>query len=112
MPSRRCIARVLRTGVLLPVLIPALVIADDAGEPAAIEDFYISITADDLCLCGEGFGGIYGCIDEAVSREARSVVVSASSAATTEVVQELINAVHARGFARVGVLTLDESDAR
>ncbi len=93
------------------MLIPALLI----GGPAAAEaesnnDFYITITANDLYLCGEGFGGMYGCIDEAISREVKSVVISASSKATVQVVQDLVTVVHAVGFDQVGVAAFDEHD--
>ena len=92
------------------MLLPALV---NAGEPASIpaEDFYITVTANDIYLCGEGFGGIYGCIDEAISREVKSVVISASTEASVHAVHDLIKAVHAIGFDKVGFATVEESDA-
>ncbi|MCB1690445.1 MAG: hypothetical protein KDI33_18240 [Halioglobus sp.] len=91
------------------VFVPVLVHGGDTAETDSIGDFYITITADDLYLCGEGFGGMYGCIDEAISREATSVVISASSEATVYAVQEAIRAVHAIGFEQVGFATFDES---
>ena len=99
----------MRIVLALFVLIPVLAIGDDAGHPGPANNFFITLTANGLCLCGEGFGGIYGCIDEAVSREAKSVVILASSEASTPVVQELINAVHAEGFDMVGFETIDEA---
>jgi hypothetical protein len=101
--------RPVRNTLALLLLIPALASADDATQSESVDDFYITITANELCLCGEGFGGIYGCIDEAVSRQVKSVVVSASSEASSQAVQELVNAVHAVGFDQVGVTTFDES---
>lgn len=100
----------MRIALALFILIPVLAIGDNIAEPGLVEDFSITLTANDLCLCGEGFGGVYGCIDEAVSREAKSVVIYASSDASTPVVQELINAVHAEGFDMVGFETFDEAD--
>lgn len=100
----------MRIAVALFLLIPVLAIGDNDTEPGPVEDFYITLTANDLCLCGEGFGGVYGCIDEAVSREAKSVVIVASSDASTPVMQALINAVHAEGFDTVGFETYDEAD--
>lgn len=91
------------------MLIPALVTANEPASTPA-DDFYITVTANDIYLCGEGFGGIYGCIDEAVSREAKSVVISASSEASIHGVHELIKAVHAIGFDKVGFATFDASD--
>jgi len=106
----RYVCCAIRNAIVMFMVISALANGDDATEIKPVNDFYITITANDLCLCGEGFGGIYGCIDEAVSREAKSVVVSASSDATVQAVQELINAVHAAGFDQVGVAMFNESD--
>lgn len=58
-----------------------------------------------------GIWGLYGCIDEALSREVKSVVISASSDASVHAVQEIINAVHAVGFEQVGVATFQDSDS-
>jgi hypothetical protein len=101
---------VLGYAIALLMPIPAQAIGSDDAESIVADDFYITMTANGLCLCGEGFGGIYGCIDEAVSRDATSVVISASSEANVQAVQELINAVHSVGFDLVGVVTFDESD--
>lgn len=101
----------MRNITALFMLIPALAIGGDIAEPGSAQDFYITVTADDLYLCGEGFGGLYGCLDEAISREAKSVVISASSDASVQAVQELIDEVHAVGFDRVGVATFEESDS-
>ena len=106
----RYVSCAMRNAIAMFMLIPALAIGGDDTESDLVNDFYITITANDLYLCGEGFGGIYGCIDEAVSREAKSVVISASSDATVQAVQEIINAVHSVGFDQVGVATLNESD--
>jgi biopolymer transport protein ExbD len=100
----------LRNVIAVIMLIPSLTIGGPAAASEPVNDFYITVTADDLYLCGVGFGGLYGCIDEAISREVKSVVISASSDATVQAVQELINAVHAVGFEQVGVATFDESD--
>jgi hypothetical protein len=100
----------MRNFTALFMLIPALAIGAEVAEPGSVHDFYITVTANDLYLCGEGFGGLYGCIDEAISREAKSVVISASSDASLQAVQELIDAVHAVGFDRVGVATFEEAD--
>lgn len=102
----------IRIAICTVMLVPMLAVSGDnpEPEPLSVSDFYITITADDLYLCGEGFGGIYGCIDEAVSREAKSVVISASSDATVQAVQELIHAVHSVGFDQVGVASLTETD--
>jgi len=100
----------MRNTIAMFMLIPALAIGGDDTESNVVHDFYITITANDLCYCGEGFGGVYGCIDEAVSREAKSVVISASNDATVQAVQELINAVHAVGFDQVGVASFNEYD--
>jgi hypothetical protein len=100
----------MRNAIVLFMLIPAFAIGGGATESDSVNDFYITITANDLYLCGEGFGGIYGCIDEAVSREVKSVVISASSDATVRAVQELVNAVHAVGFDQVGLATFNEYD--
>ncbi len=91
------------------MLISALAIGDEA-DTIRVEDFFITITANELYLCGEGFGGIYGCIDEAISREVKSVVISTSNKATVNAVQVLLNAVHAVGFDKVGLATFYESD--
>ena len=107
---KRYVSCATRNAILLFILIPAFAIGDAATESNSVSDFYITVTANDLYLCGEGFGGMYGCIDEAVSRETRSVVISASSEATVQAVQELLNAVHAVGFDRVGLATLNEHD--
>ena len=108
------IARPLRLscflGIALLMPISAQAMGGDDAESFVADDFYITMTANGLCLCGEGFGGIYGCIDEAVSRDATSVVISASSEANVQALQELINAVHSVGFDLVGVATFDESD--
>jgi len=106
----RYVSFTIRNVLALVILYPAVAISGEAAESKTVKDFYITVTANDLYLCGEGFGGIYGCIDEAVSREAKSVVVAASSDATVEAVQELVNAVHAIGFDQVGVATFNESD--
>jgi hypothetical protein len=100
----------MRNFTALFMLIPALALGGDIAEPEAVSDFYITVTSNDLYLCGEGFGGLYGCIDEAISREAKSVVISASSDASVQAVQELIYAVHAVGFDQVGVATFEDSD--
>jgi hypothetical protein len=100
----------IRNAIVMFVLAPALAFGGDTVDSNPVNDFYITVTNNGLYLCGEGFGGIYGCIDEAVSREAKSVVVSASSDASAQEVQDLLNAVHAIGFDQVGVVTLDESD--
>lgn len=92
------------------MLVPALATAGDAAS-IPLEDFYITVTANDIYLCGEGFGGIYGCIDEAISREVKSVVISASTEASVHAVHDLIKAVHAIGFDKVGFATFEESDA-
>jgi hypothetical protein len=107
---RPYVSTVIRKTLALLMLIPALA---SAGETASIplDDFYITVTANDIYLCGEGFGGIYGCIDEAISREAKSVVISASTEASVHGVHALIKAVHAIGFDKVGFATLVESDA-
>ena len=107
---RRYVSCAMRNAIALLMIIPALSIGSSIAETESVEDFYITITANDLYLCGEGFGGMYGCIDEAVSREAKSVVISGSSDATVQAVQELVNAVHAVGFDRVGVATFYEDD--
>lgn len=106
---RTYVASVIRTTLAMLMLIPALVTANEPASTPA-DDFYITVTANDIYLCGEGFGGIYGCIDEAVSREAKSVVISASSEASIHGVHELIKAVHAIGFDKVGFATFDASD--
>jgi len=99
-----------RNAIATFILFPLLAFGGDgAAESDSEKDFYITVTANELYLCGEGFGGIYGCIDEAVSREAKSVVISASSDASVQAVQELMNAVHAVGFDQVGVATFNES---
>lgn len=108
---RRYVFRAMRTATAILMLIPVLAIGAGNTESSIDSDFYITITANDLCLCGEGFGGIYGCIDEAISREVQSVVISASSEATVQKVQELISAVHSAGFEKVGFSTFYESDA-
>jgi hypothetical protein len=100
----------MRNFTALFMLIPALAIGGDVAESGSVRDFYITVTSNDLYLCGEGFGGLYGCIDEAISREAKSVVISASSDASAQAILELINAVHAVGFDQVGVATFSESD--
>ena len=78
---RPYVSTVIRKTLALLLLIPALA---SAGETTSIplDDFYITVTANDIYLCGEGFGGVYGCIDEAISREAKSVVISASTKAS------------------------------
>ena len=101
---------ILRRIAAVFLLLPALAFGGSETESSEIKDFYITLTANDLCLCGEGFGGIYGCIDEAISREVSSVVIAASSKATVEVVQELINAAHSAGFDMVGFVTVEESE--
>ena len=101
---------VTRSAIAVLLLVPTLASGNDASETKPVSDFYITVTANNLYLCGEGFGGMYGCIDEAVSREAESVVVSASSQANALVVQDLVTAVHAVGFDRVGFATFDEPD--
>ena len=106
----RYVSCAIRNTIAIFMLIPALAVGGDTAESKSVDDFYITITANDIYLCGEGFGGLYGCIDEAVSREAKSVVVSASSEATVQAVQELVNAVHAIGFDEVGVASFNESD--
>lgn len=98
----------LRTVLAMSMLIPALAIGEGA-DSKSVDEFYITITANGIYLCGEGFGGIYGCIDEAISREAESVVISASNDASVLAVQALLNAVHAEGFDNVGLATFDES---
>ena len=107
---RRCVSCALRNFIALLMLAPALAIGGGATASESIDDFYITITANELYLCGEGFGGMYGCIDEAVSREAKSVVIAASSHATVQAVHELLNAVHAVGFDQVAITTLNEYD--
>ena len=67
-------------------------------EEAPVERLIITVTAADLYLCGEGHGGLYGCIDEARSRSIETVRVRASNAATTQAVQDLLQEVHANGF--------------
>jgi hypothetical protein len=110
-PCRRgYVSYAMRNAIALLMLIPAVAIGGGATESEPATDFYITITANDLYLCGEGFGGMHGCIDEAISREAKSVVISASSEATVQAVHELVNAVHAIGFDQVGVATFDEYD--
>ena len=101
---------VLRRIAAISLLLPGLAVGGNETESTGTKDFYITLTANDLCLCGEGFGGIYGCIDEAISRGVSSVVIAASSKATVEVVQELINAAHSAGFDAVGFVTLEESE--
>jgi len=108
--GKRYVSCAMRNTIALLMIIPALAIGDGDTESESVNDFYITITANDLYLCGEGFGGMYGCIDEAVSREAKSVVISASSDATVQAVQELVNAVHAEGFDQVGVASFYEDD--
>jgi hypothetical protein len=100
----------MRNAIAMLLFIPAVAIGDDDAESTTGRDFYITVTASDLCHCGEGFGGIYGCIDEAISREVKTVVISASSDATVETVQELISAVHSVGFEEVGFDTFYEPD--
>ena len=99
-----------RNAIVLFMLISAFAIGGEATESDPVNDFYIIVTANDLYLCGEGFGGMYGCIDEAVSRESKSVVISASSDATVQAAQVLLNAVHPAGFDRVGLATFNEND--
>ena len=109
-PGRRPhTATVIRRALAVLMLMPALATADNAA-PLPLDDFYITVTANDIYLCGEGFGGIYGCIDEAVSRQATSVVISASTEASVHAVHDLIKAVHAIGFGKVGFATFEESD--
>jgi hypothetical protein len=108
--GKRYVSCVIRNAIALLMLISAFAIGDGAPESGSANDFYITITANHLYLCGEGFGGMYGCIDEAISREAKSVVISASSGATVQAVQELLTAVHAVGFDQVGVATFNEDD--
>jgi hypothetical protein len=108
--GRRYESCAMRNVIALLMLVQALAIGGGATASESLNDFYITITANDLYLCGEGFGGMYGCIDEALSREAKSVVISASSDATVQAVQELVNAVHAAGFDQVGVATFNEDD--
>ncbi len=69
-----------------------------ALEELAVERLIITVTAADLYLCGEGHGGLYGCIDEARSRSIETVRVRASNSATTQAVQDLLQEVHANGF--------------
>jgi hypothetical protein len=69
-----------------------------AAEASVAARQVITVTASDLYLCGEGHGGIYGCIDEARSRNLEIVRVRASNAATTSAVHDLLQAVHAEGF--------------
>jgi hypothetical protein len=107
---KRYVSCAIRNAIALLMLIPAFAIGDGANESKSANDFYITVTANHLYLCGEGFGGMYGCIDEAISREAKSVVISASSEATVQAVQALVNAVHAVGFDQVGVATFNEYD--
>jgi hypothetical protein len=107
---KRYVSLAMRNVIALLVLVPALAIGVGVTASESVNDFYITITANDLYLCGEGFGGMYGCIDEAISREAKSVVISASSGATVQAVQELLTAVHAVGFDQVGVATFNEDD--
>lgn len=97
-----------RSAIAILLFVPTLAIGNEASETNPVSDFYITLTANGLYLCGEGFGGLYGCIDEAVSREAKSVVISASSQADAEAVQDVIAAVHAAGFDQVGFATIDE----
>ena len=90
-----------RMGVLLAVAFPATVWPSEsvtAIEEVAVERLIITVTAADLYLCGEGHGGLYGCIDEAKSRSIETVRVRASNAATTQAVQDLLREVHANGF--------------
>ena len=103
------VSSAIRNVLTMLMLISALAIGDEA-DTIRVEDFFITITANELYLCGEGFGGIYGCIDEAISREVKSVVISASNKATVNAVQVLLNAVHAVGFDKVGLATFYESD--
>ena len=107
---RPYVATVIRKILAILMLVPALATAGDAAS-IPLEDFYITVTANDIYLCGEGFGGIYGCIDEAISREVKSVVISASTEASVHAVHDLIKAVHAIGFDKVGFATFEESDA-
>jgi hypothetical protein len=107
---RRYVYCAMRNSIALFMLLSAFATGGGATESESVPDFYITITAHDLYLCGEGFGGMYGCIDEAVSREAKSVVIAASSDATVQAVHELVNAVHAVGFDQVAITTLNEYD--
>ena len=107
--NRRYVSRTVQHCIAILVLVAAPLIAQERDAPVE-DDFYITITATDVYLCGEGFGGMYGCIDEAISREAKSVVISASHEATIEAVQSLLNAVHAKGFDKVGMATFYESE--
>ena len=99
-----------RSVIAMFILVPALAIGKEGVDSNSENDFYITVTANDLYLCGEGFGGIYGCIDEAISRDVKSVVISASSKATVPAVQQLVNAVHGVGFDQVGVATFREPE--
>ena len=71
---------------------------DKAEEEAPVQRLIITVTAADLYLCGEGHGGLYGCIDEARSRNMDTVRIRASNAATTDAVQALLREVHGNGF--------------
>ncbi len=82
--------------VLSAVLVTGEAAQAEADPPG--ERQVITVTAGDLYICGEGHGGIYGCIDEARSRNLEIVRVRASSAATTASVHALLQAVHAGGF--------------
>lgn len=106
----RLLSGVLKAIMAVLVMVPTFAAADDSAGDDPIEDFYITVTATNLYLCGDGFGGLYGCIDEAVSREVKSVVISASNEASIEAVQALVDAVHNTGFEQVGVVTFYEPD--
>jgi hypothetical protein len=92
----------MRMITILLLLMSAPAFSGDPGEvpPSLV----ITVTANHLYLCGEGHGGIYGCIDEARSREIGAITIVASDEsiaadeAMASAVQELLNAVHTAGF--------------
>ena len=51
---------VMRSLITIFVLLPALASGSDSADQNSANDFYITVTANELYLCGEGFGGIYG----------------------------------------------------
>ena len=86
---------------LLPILFPPAAVSTEAvaeATDAAHRRLVITITETGLYLCGVGHGGLYGCVDEAISRRMEAVRIHASHRASTESVQALLRAVHAEGF--------------
>lgn len=53
---RRHASCAMRTFIALFMFIPALAIGGAVAQPGSVSDFYITVTSDDLYLCGEGFG--------------------------------------------------------